>query len=137
MRLWCIFMLDVYKRQALLMRTIRSAAMLFTVGVSQEGRTASIGSIASRQSGTCWLRSVSYTHLVCSTSAQTIPSLAPAQLFCMAISTALKALVTTDETFIAQLLEAPSQIMPVISLTILIIAVLMVLMSRVNSHRCV
>ncbi len=51
-----------------------------------------------------------------------------------AISTALKALDTTDETFIAQLLEAPSQIMPVISLTILIIAVLMVLMSRVNSH---
>ena len=65
---------------------------------------------------------------------RTIPSLAPAQLFCMAISTALKALDTTDETFIAQLLEAPSQIMPVISLTILIIAVLMVLMSRVNSH---
>lgn len=72
--------------------------------------------------------------IVCSTSAQTIPSLAPAQLFCIAISTALKALDTTDETFIAQLLEAPSQIMPVISLTILIIAVLMVLMSRVNSH---
>lgn len=63
-----------------------------------------------------------------------MPSLEPAQLFCMAISTALKALETTDDTFIAQLLEAPSQIMPVISLIILIIAVLIVFRSRVNNH---
>ena len=63
-----------------------------------------------------------------------MPSLEPAQLFCIAISTALKALETTDDTFIAQLLEAPSQIMPVISLIILIIAVLIVCRSRVNNH---
>ena len=70
----------------------------------------------------------------CSTSAQTMPSLALAQRFCIAINTDLKALETTGDTFIAQLLEAPSQIMPVTSLIILMMAVLMVSILRVNSH---
>ena len=62
----------------------------------------------------------------CYTSCATIPSLPVTAVSSNAIITAFQALVTLVETFIAQLLDAPSQIIPLTSPIILPIAMAIV-----------
>ena len=69
-----------------------------------------------------WQASAQRLLIDCSTSFATMPSLPVTDVSSSAISTAFHAYDTLVETFIAQLLDAPSQIMPLTSPIMLLMA---------------